>query len=512
MKLIKQDHIRIDWLNQWLPITLIMLLATGLYLHELGTESMWIDELFSIDDAKGNISLFGIRPIYYILLKFWMLFGTSDSWLRSLSVVFGLCSVFLIYQLGRHVAGEATGLIAALLLALSPLFINYTQMVRMYSLGTCLAIGGSLALVYALENPTNSSMAWWAGTRLLMNMTAPLNASLLLPDVIIFCLKFRKQRDVLLAFGKWLLLLIILWLPSLWSLLSAKISVNFLQSAINVDAKLEASSATHGFPNLVEVIRKLKHFTAFPYPSPSKAISLFFRAYTIILVFLFSFALIQKHRSGKLLWIAAWAVIPGIMIFLVSQKLWTADRYILFLSPYVLILLAAGFMKLWSWQRQVAIVVATIYLFAVSNGLVHYYTVQERQDWRGIAEVINTQEKPGDQIVISIFTQSNQKITTSLAHYYHGTAPIYSHREICWSSDIKTTNFEAKIGNVLPIERLWFICGNSFDEIEFQNTFGSRFKLENYWSFTNNKYFRNPNDIMHLFLATPNSNLEQKHQ
>ena len=34
--------------NQWQAIGLILLLATGLYLYQLGTESIWIDEFLSI--------------------------------------------------------------------------------------------------------------------------------------------------------------------------------------------------------------------------------------------------------------------------------------------------------------------------------------------------------------------------------------------------------------------------------------------------------------------------------
>ncbi|NES78365.1 MULTISPECIES: glycosyltransferase family 39 protein [unclassified Okeania] len=483
--------------QQWMPIALILLLATGLYLYQLGTESMWNEELYSINDAKGNISLFGIRPIYYILLKFWMLFGTSDSWLRSLSVVFGLANVFLIYQLGRRVAGEAVGLIAALLLALSPLFINFAQMVRMYSLGTCLAIGGSLALVYALENPTNYSIAWWAGTRVLMNMTAPLNATLLLPDILIFCWKFRKQRDVLLRFGKWALVGFFLWFPSLWALVSG--TIGFLKGAVNITAKVETSSAAHAFPSLVEVIRKLRHFTAFPFPSTSKAISLFYQAYTIILLFLLSFGLIKKHRSGKLLWIAAWAFIPATMIFLVSQRLWI-DRYLLFLCPYILILLAAGFMRVWNLQRTVAIVVAIIYLIAVSNGLVRYYTVQDRQDWRGVAQVISATEKPGDKIVLSI---DSEKMTTALTHYYHGTAPISRNPEICSIPKVNKTDLEVELSNLLPIERLWLVCSGDFDRTLFEKTFGDQLKLEKHWEFTNEQFYREK-DLMHLFVTTLN--------
>lgn len=500
---------KFDW-RQWLPIALILLLATGLYLYQLGTESMWIDELYSINDAKGIFPNPGFtRPVYYILLRVWMLFGTSDSWLRSLSVVFGLASVFLTYQLGRRVAGEATGLIAALLLTLSPLFINYAQMVRMYSLSTCLAIAGSLALVYALENPTNSLMAWWACTRVLMYLTAPVNVTLLLPDVLIFGLKFRKQRGVLLRFGKWLLLVIILWLPSVWEILSSRVSARFFKSAI--DAKQETDKQS--YPSLREVIRKLKNFTAFPYPSPSKAVSLFFRVYNIILVFLLSFSVVTKHRSGKLLWIAAWALIPGTILFLISSPgLWNTDRYILFLCPYVLILLAAGFMRLWIWQPTVAIVIAIIYLVAVSNGLVRYYTVQDHQDWRGVAQVINTMEKPGDQILIDErLGIMEEKIATSLAYYYHGVAPIYSNREICWFP--QKSSLEEALGNLLSIERLWLICGNDFDDKAFQNTFGNKLQLQKHWEFNNNlDFYSNGNDLMHLFLATPNSKIEQKNQ
>ncbi len=502
---ITTDKQKSDW-RQWLPIALILFLATGLYLYQLGTESMWVDELYSINDAKGIFPNPGFtRPVYLILLRVWMLFGISDSWLRSLSVVFGLVSVFLIYQLGRRVAGEATGLIAALLLTLSPLFINYAQMVRMYSLSTCLAIAGSLALVYALENPSNSSMAWWAGTRILMYWTAPLNVTLLLPDVIIFWLKFRKQRDVLLTFAKWLLLAIVLWLPSVWEILSSTVSARFFKSAI--DAKEETAKQT--YPSLREVIRKLKNFTAFPYPSPSKAISLFYQVYNIILVFLLSFSLIKKHRSEKLLWIAAWAFIPGTILFLVfSSGMWNTDRYILFLSPYFLILLAAGFLRLWSWQNKVAIVVAIIYLVAVSNGLVRYYTVQDRQDWRGVAQVINTMEKAGDQIFIDEgLGIMEEKIATSLAHYYNGTAPIYVNRKFCLFP--KKNTLEEVLDNLFSIERIWLVCGNDFNEKAFKKTLGTKLQLEKHWEFTNNLDFYT-NDIMHLFLASPKTNIEEK--
>ncbi|MBE9126143.1 MULTISPECIES: hypothetical protein [unclassified Coleofasciculus] len=48
--------IQADSLKRWISISLILLVATALYLYQLGTESLWIDELYSVHDAKnGNV-------------------------------------------------------------------------------------------------------------------------------------------------------------------------------------------------------------------------------------------------------------------------------------------------------------------------------------------------------------------------------------------------------------------------------------------------------------------------
>ena len=66
--------------QHWILLAGIMLVATGLRFYQLGTESIWIDEQFSILDAE-SLDL-GTRPLYYALLHVWMKFGSSDAWLR----------------------------------------------------------------------------------------------------------------------------------------------------------------------------------------------------------------------------------------------------------------------------------------------------------------------------------------------------------------------------------------------------------------------------------------------
>ncbi len=120
----------------------ILLLASFLRFYRLDAQSLWNDEGNSarIAERTLNLILEGAAgdihpPGYYLLLHCWRaLFGQSEFALRSLSVVAGLALVAFTYLLGRHLFGEATGLMAAFLGAISPFAIYYSQEARMYAL------------------------------------------------------------------------------------------------------------------------------------------------------------------------------------------------------------------------------------------------------------------------------------------------------------------------------------------------------------------------------------------
>jgi len=408
-------RLKTNLVRTYVPIGSILVLALGLYLYQLGTESIWLDEAFSIRDAQnlewgGNLT---VRPLYYLLLHVWMQFGTGEAWLRSLSAVFGVGSVFLTYRLGRQLLGVRTGLLAALLMALSPLFVNHAQEVRMYALGVFLSLAGTLVLSYILERPTRAGICGWVGLRLLMVLTTPLNILLLLPDLILLVLRFWRQRRVLGFAGIWLLIGGGVWLP--FALPLAKTTPDFMGGWV---AKVPP-------PDLLDGITlPLKEFTAYGMQVTSLSRFLpFHEIYLGILVCLLAIALLSWQRSSKLLWVAAWGLLPIGIVFVgshFSSSLWL-DRYILFTAPYMLMLLAAGFLRVWRQQRILAGIIALIYAISISSGLVHYYRVQDRDDWRSVAMAINAQEQPGDAIVLV-----RDFLQYPLAYYYKGPAPVYS--------------------------------------------------------------------------------------
>lgn len=387
--------------NPWQPIGLILFLATGLYLYQLGTESLWIDEFLSIHKNEtganlppGNLE----RPFYFLILYAWMQLSTSITWLRGLSVIFGLLSIFLIYLLGRKLAGEKIGLISALLLTLSPLFINHAQEVRMYTLIPCLSLAGTLGLAHALEKPTARALNGWTLMRLLTLFTTPLTVLLFVPDVIIICQRFYRQRRHLIACGIRLLFIVSAWLPSVAAVHQAS-------------TEMQGENAHYIKPNLIFIVGQITHLTAF-WPLKhllgsgisakvvmakleqkpvlnwfwqdiigNNALSMvYYMAYTLMLIALVAIAVGSRATNPKILWLKLWALLPVALILVMSytfSPIWKA-RYLLLASPYWLILLAVGFIQLWRWRSRFALTVAAIYGIAVMGGLGHYYTTLYR--------------------------------------------------------------------------------------------------------------------------------------
>ena len=82
-----------------------------------------------------------IGPLYHILLHlFTRVFGVSEFALRTPSAIYGVVSVLLLYYLAKDLFDKKVARLAALLLALCPLHIWYSQESRMYSLWVMLIL------------------------------------------------------------------------------------------------------------------------------------------------------------------------------------------------------------------------------------------------------------------------------------------------------------------------------------------------------------------------------------
>ncbi len=97
-------------------------------------------------------------PLHNVIL--WTiikLFGFSETAVRFPSAVMAVMAVYAIYRLGKCVWNGAEGLIAALLLAIQPIFVWHAGEARMYSLLGLVAIGFMWATVAHFKHRTRRS-------------------------------------------------------------------------------------------------------------------------------------------------------------------------------------------------------------------------------------------------------------------------------------------------------------------------------------------------------------------
>lgn len=136
--------------------------------YRLGTKSLWLDEVTSAQHASvGFIPLAhviaGRDPnggLYYALLNGWTrIFGSSEAALRSLSLLLGGLAVPAMVLLGSRLFSRAVGLVAGLLLALSPFMVHYEQTARSYALVVLLVVLSSYFFVAQLESPSPANRA-----------------------------------------------------------------------------------------------------------------------------------------------------------------------------------------------------------------------------------------------------------------------------------------------------------------------------------------------------------------
>jgi uncharacterized membrane protein len=144
-----------------LSLILFTVLGAALRLFQIGNKGLWLDEAFSVwmgwhpvsEMLSWVIRIDQHPPLYYFLLHLWIWQGDSAATVRSLSALFGLLTIPVVYLLGQRLLGWQVGLLAAFILTISPFHIRFAQETRMYTLLTLNASLAMLALAYLLTDP-----------------------------------------------------------------------------------------------------------------------------------------------------------------------------------------------------------------------------------------------------------------------------------------------------------------------------------------------------------------------
>ncbi len=400
---------------------LLILLAVGLTLrfYRLGVDSLWYDETVSgylagspvpelLRHTAGDIH----PPGYYLLLRGWLILmgfpdgraaptGIGLEWAAGFfSVFFGVTLIALAYILARRLAGARAALIAAGLVALSPFNVQYSQEVRMYTLGAAL---GALA-IYALYRAVSAGGFWWWAVYALTAATGMYTlyyfVFLLVPlNLWVVWEALRKRLDRKTLAG-WItanfaaLLLYLPWLP------------NAIRQATDPPVP-PWRQPTPPLTALTEGWQAL----SLGQSAPVWTIPI---ALVVLGVFVWGLA---RTRPRARLWLVTLG--PPALILIVSALMTPLYhvRYLFTFSPAVYVAMASGEAHLWRRQRVVATVVALAWLVGAGATLHAFWTAPEfrADDHRGAVRALYEQWRPGDAALVNA-----GYAYTTLATYWPG--------------------------------------------------------------------------------------------
>ncbi|MFN8453621.1 MAG: glycosyltransferase family 39 protein [Anaerolineae bacterium] len=127
-----------------IALFIITLIALSVRLYNLTYHSLWFDEAISVHWARQSIPRIlevgftleedRLPPLYYLLLKGWTtLVGFSETGLRSLSTFTGVLLIPVTASIASTLFNRRVALMTALLVALNPFLVWYSQETRMYA-------------------------------------------------------------------------------------------------------------------------------------------------------------------------------------------------------------------------------------------------------------------------------------------------------------------------------------------------------------------------------------------
>ena len=403
--------------------TLITLIAAALRTYGLNRLSLSSDEAFSqvIALAPPGLSWEAMivdavhPPLYYLILRAGTcLFGQTEFALRFPSMLCGILAIPLLFALVfRLTHRREVALFTALLLAVSPFHIWYSQDARMYALFVCLSLAAMYTFICALGYrtetgalPTYSQVLYWGSFVLTMGLVYSTHYFALFLPLIQFAFLVATLKQNYRALRIWVVAQAVAFAPlALWF------------AAIYGRGNTGFGLGWIPQPSLVDPLITLWNFSL-----SYSGVLWPWGIGAALMVGAAMFGIIGKHtcpRQAKIL-TGPWLVIPLLIALLLSFIVPIyVDRSLIFTLPAFLLLVACGVMELrvgvgrWLWA-------GTILAFTLL-ALIDIQTspVFVKEDWHGLAGYLESSSRPSDVIVLRYLQDK-----FPFGYYYRGQSNV----------------------------------------------------------------------------------------
>jgi hypothetical protein len=408
-----------------LPAYLVLGLAFALRAFEVGRQALRGDEGFSVTFVLQPLgAMFRAMatsepnpPLYWLLLRGWLgLAGRSELAARWPSVLAGVLAAALTYRLGRALAGRAVGLVAMLLVAISPFLIWYGQDARVYSLLTALVVGATWLTWEAARRRT---WTWWAAAGALWWLA-------------LFAHYFAALAFAAVGAATGLALLLEpatrpRWRPA--ALMALGVILAYLPWAFYVGPLLAGQNKSWiqplGFGQALAAI--LAAASAGPAVAGATPVLQFAGAVLLAVFIVAGTADGLRHRRMAAIWLLVMGLGPPLALWLASlaRPVFT-EQYFISCLPALLCLAAWGLRsptgRAGRWpalrplQATGLALWAAIALAAAQNSTFNP-AFAKSPDWRGLVSYLAQTARPGEVVIVNL-------PDPAFFLYYHGPMPV----------------------------------------------------------------------------------------
>jgi mannosyltransferase len=368
-------------------VAICAILFLGLFLRLINiNQSLWLDEAINVVFAqRSNFLEYLLNyligdfhpPAHFAILWIWThIFGYSELAVRLPSVIFGVATIYITYLIARQYS-ETVGRISAMLLAVAPLHIYYSQEARPYSLA---AFAVTLCSLFFLKFLKSNSFKIRVGFALAAALVlySDYVSYFIFPSQIIFLLIHQKKR-ISVYLGS-LVLSFIFFIPWLF------IFPSQLKNGIETSNQVSGWKDVVGGTNLKEAVLLWAKTIFGRITFENKLVyGAILGATSALNLYILTKS---KKEITKLEYPFLWFIIPPILAFLFSFiiPVFSYFRFI-FILPAFYILLSLGVEKI-SKKMKWAII-GLILIIQIGFSFTYLLNSQfHREDWKSTVRLM----------------------------------------------------------------------------------------------------------------------------
>lgn len=414
--------------NRVFTLLLIFLVLSGFLLrfYRLDFNSLWLDE--AVDNNISRKSFFGIwqyiysgrevhphPPFFYWLEHIMLYLGDSEFILRFIPAVVGVLTIPIFYLIGIEFKDKNTGLLLATLLVFSPFHVYYSQEARSYALSLFFF---SIAFLFYLKTLRANDVRDWLLFGAFSSITFWTHYYAFVPigllyiySLIINLRKIRENIKNIRYIGISIVIFFSLSLP-------------ILLKSIGVFFSRTSSTPTWGMNSASIVTQTLISFSGYD----KIAVAIF------LLLFYIGLVLTILRDTNKSLLLAYMLFFSFLISYVLATKMPMMPRYLIYLLPVFFLGIASSYEVFNSITKDRKVIYFLMILIIVISlpYFRDYYSVFQKEDWRGFSKNLQQMTHEGDAIVVL-----PGYIKQPLDYYYDNTSDLTYEYEASNSIQLK---------------------------------------------------------------------------